>query len=714
MSTREEVDGHVEPEEQAPVNQAPEEQAPANQAPANQAPANQAQGLADPAPLEDDLPPDLVEVRRNQGVAAVIGAASSAVAIAWFGRAIDTGGLTDWLLVLLTGVLGVVWLAAFLDARTPLLVADTHGVRVRLGRSWVGLPWTAVLTVRHVERRGALRDGLVEVVAHNPERMLSGVSPAGARQARIATRLHGGPLALPLGWGTTVVGSDHRRLGDDLAALAAADPAADVVVRTPAHPAPVDPAPVESAPVEPAQSRSRPGRRRAEPGSGGSDRSTAVADATVAAPVSDLSAPEEQISDVSAETPETAEAVEESLEPAQGQAQDRPQPWTVRVAAAREAWAARQAARAQERDARRVEEDPHGAAEQEALREAEAHAARARAAEVAALRASGGLPEPGDEATDVEPGAGAEAPAEVVPSPTPTPIRTVPLPARADLLRVTEEPAGEHDSARPGAGVQRLAEPGPAVSVVDPVVVEEHAAQPAVDPVIGPEVSAARARLGLSVEQVSERTRIRPHVIEAIEVDDFAPCGGDFYARGHLRTLARVLGLDPELLLRRFDERYAQAPIEARKVFEADLATGSHGAIRVTRGGPNWSVLVAAVMGVVLVWSVVQLVLDSPSEGDSTPVLNGSGGPTGGAVAGKDVRVVVTAPESGAEVVVRDAGGTIVYSGTLAIGEETSVEAAAPVRVQSSDGSVVVRIDGRDRGPVGEEGTPAQGTYAAD
>ena len=64
------------------------------------------------------------------------------------------------------------------------------------------------------------------------------------------------------------------------------------------------------------------------------------------------------------------------------------------------------------------------------------------------------------------------------------------------------------------------------------------------DPVIGPELAAARSRLGLTVDQLADRTRIRPHVIESIEVDDFTPCGGDFYARGHLRTLARVLGLD--------------------------------------------------------------------------------------------------------------------------------------------------------------------------
>ena len=71
---------------------------------------------------------------------------------------------------------------------------------------------------------------------------------------------------------------------------------------------------------------------------------------------------------------------------------------------------------------------------------------------------------------------------------------------------------------------------------------------------IGPQLAAARERLRLSVDQLADRTRIRPHVIEAIEIDDFAPCGGDFYARGHLRTLARVLGVDVAPLLATYDD----------------------------------------------------------------------------------------------------------------------------------------------------------------
>ncbi len=60
---------------------------------------------------------------------------------------------------------------------------------------------------------------------------------------------------------------------------------------------------------------------------------------------------------------------------------------------------------------------------------------------------------------------------------------------------------------------------------------------------IGDTLARARREAGLSITQVSQRTRIRETVIRGIENDDFSPCGGDFYARGHIRSIAK--GLQP-------------------------------------------------------------------------------------------------------------------------------------------------------------------------
>jgi cytoskeletal protein RodZ len=70
---------------------------------------------------------------------------------------------------------------------------------------------------------------------------------------------------------------------------------------------------------------------------------------------------------------------------------------------------------------------------------------------------------------------------------------------------------------------------------------------------IGGTLADARHRAGLSVADVSARTRIRQTLIRAIERDDFAACGGDFYARGHVRAIARVVGVDSERLISEYD-----------------------------------------------------------------------------------------------------------------------------------------------------------------
>jgi hypothetical protein len=68
---------------------------------------------------------------------------------------------------------------------------------------------------------------------------------------------------------------------------------------------------------------------------------------------------------------------------------------------------------------------------------------------------------------------------------------------------------------------------------------------------IGETLARARQQAGLTVAEASMRTR--QAIIYAIEQDDFAACGGDFYARGHIRALARAAGIDPRPLVEEYD-----------------------------------------------------------------------------------------------------------------------------------------------------------------
>jgi len=76
---------------------------------------------------------------------------------------------------------------------------------------------------------------------------------------------------------------------------------------------------------------------------------------------------------------------------------------------------------------------------------------------------------------------------------------------------------------------------------------------------IGETLAGARSQAGLTIADVSARTRIREGLIRAIEHDDFAACGGDFYARGHIRAIAAVVGTDADALIREYDTAHPSA-----------------------------------------------------------------------------------------------------------------------------------------------------------
>ncbi len=76
---------------------------------------------------------------------------------------------------------------------------------------------------------------------------------------------------------------------------------------------------------------------------------------------------------------------------------------------------------------------------------------------------------------------------------------------------------------------------------------------------IGPALAEARTKAGMTIQDVSERTRIRGKLISDIEHDDYSACGGDFYTRGHIRAIAKAVGADPVPLIEQYDGNAAAA-----------------------------------------------------------------------------------------------------------------------------------------------------------
>ncbi len=64
----------------------------------------------------------------------------------------------------------------------------------------------------------------------------------------------------------------------------------------------------------------------------------------------------------------------------------------------------------------------------------------------------------------------------------------------------------------------------------------------------------ARERAGMSLDDVATATKIRSSILSAMEDDDFSHCGGAVYARGQIRSIAQVIGIDPEAVVDAYDD----------------------------------------------------------------------------------------------------------------------------------------------------------------
>lgn len=67
---------------------------------------------------------------------------------------------------------------------------------------------------------------------------------------------------------------------------------------------------------------------------------------------------------------------------------------------------------------------------------------------------------------------------------------------------------------------------------------------------LGGRLRLRRESLGLSLEEAARRLKLPVHVLDAIERDDWSALGAAVYVRGHLRSYARLLGFEGEVLER--------------------------------------------------------------------------------------------------------------------------------------------------------------------
>ncbi|MEU8117324.1 RodZ domain-containing protein [Spirillospora sp. NPDC049024] len=231
---------------------------------------------------------------------------------------------------------------------------------------------------------------------------------------------------------------------------------------------------------------------------------------------------------------------------------------------------------------------------------------------------------------------------------------------------------------------------------------------------IGETLAEERQRAGLSVTQVSLQTRIRETVVRSMEADDFSACGGNFYARGHIRSISRVIGIDPEPLVAEFDAAHGGAPqpVSAVSAFEPEQPVAFR-----ERRSPNWSAAMALALALVVIYGIVQVVGHGGGERRTARQVAGTPAPHTPSAAPTapptSSSPVAEAPRTKVEVRVEakrttwlnvqgDKGKTL-FSGMLRQGDQKDFTAKKKVRlVVGIGGSVNLTVNGKDLGSPGK------------
>ena len=249
---------------------------------------------------------------------------------------------------------------------------------------------------------------------------------------------------------------------------------------------------------------------------------------------------------------------------------------------------------------------------------------------------------------------------------------------------------------------------------------------------LGSVIRQARIDAGLSVDDLSERTSIRAGLLKEIESDDFTKCGGETYARGHLRNIAPQIKMDSQLLLELYENEQSSQP---RRIQEM-LAENNVMTNPVDKKSISWKTLAGISLSTLALLAAVQIIISnsktttvvSPETVASEsatpqPSVTSEAQPTPAATStpsvvrdtyssGTGVSVSVAAVRANSWLFVSDSNGTTLYSGQVRNGQKLNFSATTRISLKVGNaGAVEVSVNGKAAQQIGGDGEVVSLTY---
>lgn len=238
---------------------------------------------------------------------------------------------------------------------------------------------------------------------------------------------------------------------------------------------------------------------------------------------------------------------------------------------------------------------------------------------------------------------------------------------------------------------------------------------------LGEVLSTARTAAGISIDDLAAITSVRAGLLAEMERNNFSHCGGDIYARGHLRNIAPKLGLDAAQLIELYNVEHS---VESRSINEL-LAENSVTRVPQEKKSLSWKVPAGVSLAVLLVLGIAQIVysnLNSSTSTTASPIESTSPSPTPTdepspnssasdipATGGVTLSITASRGNSLIDIVV---DGEHVDKGSIFQGESKSFEATTSISVFfSNPAGLDVTVNGELLEPLGGQNQEVRRTF---
>ena len=240
---------------------------------------------------------------------------------------------------------------------------------------------------------------------------------------------------------------------------------------------------------------------------------------------------------------------------------------------------------------------------------------------------------------------------------------------------------------------------------------------------LGALIAKSRTDARLSVEELSKITNIPGTLLRDMENNNFAKCGGETYARGHLRNIAAKVGVDERIFLDLFEVEVTAPAKPIRELLNENNVTMPYQEPKRI----SWKVLAAGSAAALVLFAGAQIIFSNNDNGGETDaVVTLSASPTNSASESATpsesasplitggVNVQLVASRGTTWLYATNENGKVLFSGQIRKGGSKAFNEAKQVNLRVGNaGGVDISVNGKDVGSIGANGVVANLTYNA-